>query len=209
MHSPVNWGYSNDFTVTLGNFDGYIDEVRISKVARAFKAEQRIAQFTAAPFAGTYGGTAALHATGGDSGNPVRFAAATPEVCAVSGKTVIFLAAGTCTVTADQAGNAVYDAAPQATLNIGVGKLGQTIAAIGFAHAPLIVGGTTQASATASSGLPVSFGTTTPSICATDGNGLVTGIAVGNCAVVANQAGSAAYDAARPRIKYLAVRKAN
>ncbi len=49
--------------------------------------------------------------------------------------------------------------------------------------------------ATASSGLPVAFGTLTPSVCAVDAN-IVTLIATGNCTVRAAQAGDATYAAA-------------
>jgi serine/threonine-protein kinase len=71
--------------------------------------------FTAPP-AGTVGGSAALSATGGGSGNPVMFSvdpASGPGVCTVSGSTVSYAAAGTCVIDANQAGNATYAAAPQ------------------------------------------------------------------------------------------------
>jgi len=47
-------------------------------------------------------------ATGGGSGNPVVLASATPQVCTVSGGTVTVTGVGTCTLTADQAGNDDY-----------------------------------------------------------------------------------------------------
>ena len=62
------------------------------------------------PHPGYVGTTYAVAATGGDSGNAVVFGSTTPTVCTVSGSTVTFRAAGTCTVTANQAGNADYDA---------------------------------------------------------------------------------------------------
>ena len=86
-------------------------------------ATQTIA-FTSTP-AGPYysGGTYAVSATGGASGNPVTFsidAASTPGACAVSGSTVTFTGPGTCIVDADQAGNASYSAAPQVQQTITV-----------------------------------------------------------------------------------------
>ncbi|MDD2923939.1 cytochrome c, partial [Rhodoferax sp.] len=43
----------------------------------------------------------------------VTLASTTPTVCTVSGTTLTLVAAGTCTLTADQAGNTGYAAAPQ------------------------------------------------------------------------------------------------
>ncbi len=61
------------------------------------------------------GGTVTLTATGGGSGNPVTFTSWTPSVCAVSGSTATLSAPGTCTIAANQLGNANYSAAPQVT----------------------------------------------------------------------------------------------
>ena len=61
-------------------------------------------------------GSVAVSATGGGSGNPVVFTSASPGVCTTSGadgSTVTLVAAGTCTLSANQAGNATYSAAAQ------------------------------------------------------------------------------------------------
>lgn len=55
-----------------------------------------------------------VSATGGDSGNPVEFSTLT-AACTVAGTTVTLVAAGTCTIAADQAGGGLYLDAPQAT----------------------------------------------------------------------------------------------
>jgi hypothetical protein len=54
-------------------------------------------------------------ASGGASGNPVVFTIdpAAKAVCTISGATVSFTGAGTCTIDANQAGNANYEPAPQ------------------------------------------------------------------------------------------------
>jgi hypothetical protein len=61
------------------------------------------------------GTTSKLHATGGDSGNPVTLASGTKKVCTVTGTTgtvsVKFVAAGVCRVEAKQAGAGPYPAA--------------------------------------------------------------------------------------------------
>ncbi|CAK0780793.1 hypothetical protein CCP3SC15_70046 [Gammaproteobacteria bacterium] len=150
--------------------------------------------FTAVPSL-SVGSIGTISATGGNSGNAITFDSNTPLVCAVSGSTVTGVSAGTCTVTADQAGNDNYNAAAQATQTITVGKSNQAIGAITFNPTTLTVGGTTTANATATSGLPVNFSSTTPGICTVSG-GTVTGIVAGICTVAANQAGNASYSAA-------------
>ena len=69
----------------------------------------------AAPSQRTLGKTApfAVSATGGASGKPVTFSSLTTPVCAVSGATVTLSAAGTCTLAADQEGDANHLPAPQ------------------------------------------------------------------------------------------------
>ncbi len=73
----------------------------------------------------------------------------------------------------------------------------QVIGAIDFTPATLAVAGTTTASATASSGLPVVFSSTTPTICSASGN-VISGLAAGTCTVAANQLGDANYLPAAP-----------
>lgn len=57
-------------------------------------------------------------ASGGTSGNPIAYGSTTPGVCTVSSSAVTIVAAGICTLTADQAGNADYAAAPTATQGV-------------------------------------------------------------------------------------------
>ncbi|MCX7110034.1 MAG: hypothetical protein NTX45_07880 [Proteobacteria bacterium] len=79
-------------------------------------------------------------------------------------------------------------------------KLGQSIS-FGAAPSLIIIGGTAKVSATGgASGNPVIFSSTTPLVCSASGfNGsTVTGLAVGNCIITANQAGNDNYIAASP-----------
>ena len=82
--------------------------------------DQTITGFMATPSSGVLGGSSALSATA-SSGLPVTFGSTTPGVCTVMGTTVDYIALGTCTVTADQAGSVAFNPAPQVTLNIAVG----------------------------------------------------------------------------------------
>jgi uncharacterized delta-60 repeat protein len=75
--------------------------------------------------------------------------------------------------------------------------LAQTISSITFNPPNLTVGGETIASATADSGLPVSFTSLTPTICGVSG-AAISGLHVGTCTVRAEQPGSISYLPAPP-----------
>ena len=94
-------------------------------VATATMAKQTIT-FGAAPTV-SVGGTGTVSATGGASNNPVTFSSTTTGVCSVSGSTVIGLAVGTCTIAANQGGDANYNSAPQATQSFSVSGFALTV----------------------------------------------------------------------------------
>ncbi len=71
---------------------------------------------------------------------------------------------------------------------------------ISFSPAPTIaVGGTGAVSATASSGLSVTFASLTPSVCTVSGN-TVTSLTAGTCTISASQAGNTAYGPAQANL---------
>lgn len=73
----------------------------------------------------------------------------------------------------------------------------KTAQSISFqAPSPITFGNTATVSATASSGLAVSFSTTTPAVCSVETSGNVSPAAAGNCEITADQSGDATYDAA-------------
>ena len=156
--------------------------------------------FAAAP-AIAVGGTGNVSATA-SSGLTVSYVSTTNGVCKINGSSVTGIAAGICTVTASQAGNASYSAAPSVTQNFNIAK-GQQI--ISFGPAPTLSldqsGAVTVSLATgtviasASSGLVVSLSSSTPSVCSINGNS-VTAINIGTCTINANQAGNVNYNAA-------------
>ncbi|MGA8145945.1 MAG: CARDB domain-containing protein, partial [Gallionellaceae bacterium] len=148
--------------------------------------------FDAAPSV-VVGGTGTVSASGGNSGNPVTFTSTTADVCTVNGSTVTGVSAGTCTIAADQAGSANYNAATEVMQSFSVGLTSQTIS---FGTAPtVVVGGTGTVSATATSGLPVSFAITTTGVCTISDN-IVTGVSAGTCTITADQAGDDTYSPA-------------
>jgi len=157
-----------------------------------------------APASGSVGGSAALSATGGGSGNPVVFTVASSGagVCSVSGAngtTVSYLAAGSCVIGANQAGNAKYQPAPEIQRTITVDAAPQAISFT--APASGSVGGSAALSATGGgSGNPVVFtvASSGAGVCSVSGaNGTtVSYLAAGSCVIDANQAGNANYQAA-------------
>lgn len=62
------------------------------------------------------------------SGLAVAFSSTTTVVCTVSGNNVTLVAAGTCTIAANQAGNASYNAAPQVARSFNVISSGPALA---------------------------------------------------------------------------------
>jgi MBG domain (YGX type) len=77
----------------------------------------------------TYGDADFTVSAAASSGLAVSFSSTTTAVCTVSGTTVTLVAAGTCTIAADQAGDASYNPAPQVTQSFEVAKAELTITA--------------------------------------------------------------------------------
>jgi hypothetical protein len=164
------------------------------------KFVQQAIAFTSAPPSPAYvGATYDPSATGGGSGNAVTFASQTPLTCSVAAGTVTFMAAGLCTVAADQAGNTTYSAALQQTQGITIEVRPQAPQSITFAALgnKLVGAAPFNVSATASSGLPVSFASLTTAVCTVSGT-TVTMSGVGLCTIRATQGGDASWLAATP-----------
>ena len=179
-----------------------------TSVDRSFtvgKANQKITfasirdkTFGAAPF--TVSATAS-------SGLAVTLTSTTALVCTISGNTVTIVAAGTCTIQASQAGNATYNAAANVSRSFSVAKASQTItfgaiSAKTFGVLPFSV------TATASSGLPVTFSSLTTTVCTISAI-IVTINAAGTCTIRASQAGNANYAAAPTVSQSFTVAKAS
>jgi hypothetical protein len=124
------------------------------------------------------------------AGLAITYTSSTPSVCTVSGATVTIVAPGSCTVAASAAagtsGGISYNAAPDVTRSFTV-KTRQTITFPNIPAKSYLDADFTLA-ATASSGLSVSYSSTTPSICSVSG-GTVHVIAIGTCALTAHQTG--------------------
>ncbi len=143
------------------------------------------------------GGSLTLTATA-SSGLAVSFTSLTGSVCTVAGAVASFAAAGTCTIAADQAGNASYQPAARVTQSFTVSSA-QQAQTIAFSNPGVqSVGNHLTLTASATSALPVSFSSLTTSVCTVSAN-QATFVAAGTCTVAADQSGNASYSAA-PRV---------
>lgn len=167
------------------------------------KQNQTITFTSTPPDPATIGGTYTVGATA-SSGLAVSFASTDTGVCTVSGDTVSFVGAGTCTVRASQAGDSTYNPASQ-TQSFEVAKQNQTITFTSRVPKNATVGRTYAVSATASSGLPVSFSSTTTGVCTVSGS-TVSFVAAGTCTVQAMQAGNETYNAAPSQTQSITVK---
>jgi alpha-tubulin suppressor-like RCC1 family protein len=117
----ITYGGSTTAPTNAGNYEvvGTITSAGYAGSATGtltiLPAAQAISFTSTPPAPAVVGGSYAVSATGGASGQPVLFSSLTPAVCSVTGSSVGLDAAGTCTVAADQAGSTNYAAAPQAT----------------------------------------------------------------------------------------------
>ena len=126
------------------------------------------------------------------SGLAVVFTSQTPAVCSVSGASVTAVAGGTCTIAANQPGDGAYWLAAGTQIqSVAIQLLSQTISFPALSDQTLSTG-PISISATASSGLTVSFTTQTANVC-TVSAAQITLLSAGTCTIAANQAGNATY----------------
>ncbi len=145
-----------------------------------------------------FGGTSSLGTTGGSGDGLVSFAVTSGgSFCEITDATLTGTGVGTCTVTATKAASANYNVATD-TIDVVVGKAGQTISFTAPADTTFTPGGTVTISATGgASGELVTFASNDTEVCTVDGN-LVTMGAAGECSLTASQAGNDNYAAATP-----------
>jgi hypothetical protein len=150
------------------------------------------------PATQTVGTPLTLSATA-SSGLPVSFASQTTSVCTVSSSASTFITTfattGMCTIQASQAGNTAFAAATPVSRSFTVTAEPQTITF--NAPGTQTVGTPLTLSATASSGLAVSFASQTTSVCTVSGT-KATFAAAGTCTIQATQAGNGTWAAATP-----------
>jgi hypothetical protein len=149
-----------------------------------------------------------LSATGGASGNSVTFASTTTAICTVSGTEATVVKAGTCTITANQAGDDNYNAATQVSQSFEIGKVAQEISFTDPADTSYAPNKKVALSATGgASPNPVTFASTTSAVCTVSGTE-ATVVKAGTCTITASQAGDGNYSAATDVIQSFTIGKA-
>jgi len=140
-----------------------------------------------------YGSAFNLNATA-SSNLPVSYTSSNVLVATVAGSTVTLIGLGTTTISANQPGNATYEAAPEVARELVVVKGSQSI---NFDPLEAKVLGELpfELTATASSDLPVSYLSSNPEIATINGN-LITLHAAGTVTITALQTGNDFYNAA-------------
>lgn len=125
------------------------------------------------------------------SGLAVQYSSATPVVCRIDGAAAVPLARGTCTLNADQPGDASYAPAPRASLSFGI-KRPRTLSFTQPADRVLNEGAFSPKYSSDDYGTPITLASATPATCTTAG-GSVTLRAVGTCTLSVSQGADATY----------------
>jgi parallel beta-helix repeat protein len=192
---------------------GYDPAPQVQQSFAVGKANQIVTFTSTAPSDAVVGGpTYTPTATGGASGNPVVISLdVTSTGCSVNAGIVSFTAVGTCIILADQAGNDLYNTAPQVQQTIPVGKGSQTITFTSTAPVDAVVDGPTYIPTAmgGASGNPVVFTLDATSTGCSLSAGVISFPAVGTCVIDANQAGDANYNAALQVQQSITVSKIN
>ncbi|MDB5050113.1 MAG: hypothetical protein JWO30_3184 [Fibrobacteres bacterium] len=154
----------------------------------------------------TYGDADFTPGATAESGLPVSYASSDTAVASIVSGQIHIKGAGTVTITAGQAGNSFYGAAPDLGRALTVAKAAQTIA---FAALPAKTFGDADfvLSATAGSGLPVSYVSADTSVAVIAG-GQIHIVGAGSTQITASQAGNTAFNPAPDVAQTLTVARA-
>ena len=142
------------------------------------------------------------------SGLPISYASSNPLVATVSGNTVTIVGMGVTIITASQAGNGTYTPAADVPQAFTVNSPTQQVQTITFGSLSNKTYGDSSfgLSATASSGLPVSYASSNPLVATVSGN-TVTIVGSGSTIIAASQSGNSTYGAATNIEQVLSVDK--
>jgi N-acetylneuraminic acid mutarotase len=129
------------------------------------------------------------------SGLAPTYTSLTSTICDIQGSVVTMLNPGTCTIAANQTGDANVNAAPQVTQNIILGRATQAALSIGSSGSSTPVGATLSLSSLGGSGTgAVTFASNTAN-CSIIG-AILTGVSVGSCTITATKAGDVDFEPA-------------
>ncbi|MCA6368327.1 MAG: T9SS type A sorting domain-containing protein [Cytophagales bacterium] len=202
---PMTQPVQVDITTLSATLDFNIGNVGVSSTYTAILESQSIA-FTLLGDK-KYGEAPFLLNASATSGLPISYASSNPSVAQVNGNEVTILSAGTTTISASQEGNSVYLPATKVERILTVLKADQTIAFTAlvekkYGDAPFTL------NASASSGLPISYASSNPTVVQINGN-KVTILSAGTTTISANQEGNSVYLPATKVERILTVLKAN
>ena len=155
--------------------------------------------------AATLGDAPILLTATASSGLPVSYSSSDTSIAYVSNDSLHFVGVGAALITASQTGNALYQPAADVSLivNVSAPVLNQSITWNQTLTAN-INDGTLELTATASSGLPVSYTCSDESIATVNGN-VLTLVGVGQAVIIASQSGNAYFHPAQNVVKILTV----
>ncbi|MEE1943784.1 MBG domain-containing protein [Pedobacter sp. KR3-3] len=145
-----------------------------------------------------------LTATGGNSGNAINYTSSDISVATISGNKVTIVGAGTTTITANQAGNADYTAAPAIQQSLTIDKKNQainfgTLANKTFGDAPFDLTATGT-----NSGIPLTYTSSNTNVATINGD-KVTLVGAGTTNITVSQAGNANFNPATDVVQPLTV----
>ncbi len=192
-------------TASQAGNDDYEAAAGVQQDLIAGKADQVIDFSALAPAA--YGSPDIDPAATASSGLPVTYSSSNTSVAVISGTMIHIAAAGTAVITASQPGDANHNPAPDVQQTLVVEKADQ---AVTFSPLPEHTYGDPpfDPGATASSGLPVEYASSDPSIAGVTGN-IITIYGAGTVTITAMQPGNKDYNAAPDATLTLTVAKAD
>lgn len=199
----INSAGSSDITARQAGNATWVP-ANFTNLLTVAKADQTIL-FNSLPLK-TFGDNDFAISASASSGLIVNFSSNNTSVATVSGNTIHIVGGGNALITASQSGNSNYNAAPDVSQTLTVRNSGQTIS---FNPIPDKIYGDQDfaLSATASSGLVVSFSSDNPAVATVSGN-IIHIRGAGTAIVTATQSGDSNYGPATPVSQSLTVSKA-
>lgn len=141
------------------------------------------------------------------SGLPISYVSTNPAVATITGNVVTLVSAGTTIIRAAQNGDNTYKAAIEVFQTLTVSKVNQTITFDPFNAAVYVNDLSFTVTADATSGLPITFVSSNPSVVAVSNTNTITIVGAGTATITAQQAGNNIYNAATSVVKNITVSK--
>jgi len=170
------------------------------------KADQTITFNTLA--SKTFGDAAITLDGTNSSGMTVIYSSSDSNVATVNGNTLTIVGAGTVTITASQAGNSDFIAAVDVPQTLIINKADQSIT-FSALKSKIFGDAAFNLEGSASSGLPVSYTSSDPTIASISNGNRVTILKTGSVSVTASQQGNTNYNAAADIVQSFTIIKAN